>query len=653
MNITAVVLGLTLILGLGEIVMRYHRLGQPMLAWPSPLDFQEVRKPSLDRIRCRDGSEWLQRGPQTPFRPIALPAVKSPDVFRIIVYGGSATFADEFEPPGTWPSILERLLSAAYPDRDIQVINLGQICHSSTQVLLRLEELLQYEPDLLIVYSGNNEALDLVAMYQVSDTSLVRLRFRDWLRDNSHLYRGLARLAHRSWTRNISLAEEEAVHEHQWTAEDWDYIERRYRRNLELMCDLAAQADVPIMLSTVANTEERTNRPDRCFFCDSWLEAPMPNTAADASWTLDWAYDLWLAGEYRMAYEMLQSDPEMPADGGGPLVRALIERSLGDEESGRRRAQEVIRTLERDESWTKNPILGARYIVALDLTGRTERLREAYADVLQNMGGIAPEDRLYYLTRLAEFAGDESRLRSEVDEVLSRFDDVIVTGRRLSPLVVEVAGAKDAMLVRPEELIRSQNPDGRIGIGSLFDYCHFTAMGAHQMAAVFAQAVVDSGLPGSPAAGVDVLERAMAWERQPWIEGRDSLSLDRFAGVGHNIVNLRHSVPNEMSRAHAFLDSYSGGEGGLEQMVWATNVRCRFDLDEPGTAPGRSLKTYAELLQAEPDNVEILESAAICALWAGRPDLAGPHTARLMVLGDPNGVGRRLQRRISAAQEGE
>ncbi|MDP8254525.1 MAG: hypothetical protein P9M14_02130 [Candidatus Alcyoniella australis] len=650
MALVAAAIGLILLLGPGELIARHLNLGAPALSWPSDLNYQKLQQPTLSEYAAPDGSRWLLPGELVNIQPLAVPVRKSERTFRIMLFGGSAAYAGEFEPGGSWPRIVERLLAAAYPERDIQMINLGVVGHSSNEVLPRVAETLAYDPDLLIVYSGNNEALDMTAHFNVRNTSLAALRLRRWLRDHSAIYRLTARLAAKAWTREINLDKQSATHEHRWSEEDWRFVAQRYRRNLERICELADEAQTPLMLSTLVNSEERANRPDRCFFCDSWLGPTTSTDDASGVWHLDWAFELWKLGRSGRALTMLeQAATQIKPDGGEPLVRALIERDLGQVEQAAARAETVAQGLERDERWREHPVLGARYIVALQLCGRRDRLHEVNPEVLKASWLISPEDRLYFLARLSEFTGEDSQLEREVEQILSLPDDVIVTGRRLNPVVQQVAAERGATLLQPDVALRRCNPAGRLGTDALFDYCHFTHSGAHRMAAFFAQAVVDTGLLGPMSEPSDFQALAEQWRLEPWEAGRDSLSLDRFCGVGRNLVNLEHSLPNATARAHAYIKKLDQDDATPEELVWGANVRCRFDRVMPDRAAPRALPLYRLAIEQEPDNPELLQSAAICCLWSGRPDLAAPFVARLFELGDFDGAARRLSYRLEAA----
>lgn len=92
-------------------------------------------------------------GFRTPERPFE----KGANVKRIVTLGGSTTF-DGLTDQETWPARLEYLLSQAYPNEKIEVINLGVDMAASPTSLIDLEFIgLEYQPDLVISYDGVND----------------------------------------------------------------------------------------------------------------------------------------------------------------------------------------------------------------------------------------------------------------------------------------------------------------------------------------------------------------------------------------------------------------------------------------------------------------------------------------------------------------
>ncbi|MFC1849202.1 hypothetical protein ACFL27_03235 [candidate division CSSED10-310 bacterium] len=88
------------------------------------------------------------------------PVEKATKTVRIFCLGGSSTYGYPFGASLAWPRWLKKYLQTVYPDKQWEVINAGADCYGSFRVLQLFAEILDYEPDLIIIFSGNNEFLE-------------------------------------------------------------------------------------------------------------------------------------------------------------------------------------------------------------------------------------------------------------------------------------------------------------------------------------------------------------------------------------------------------------------------------------------------------------------------------------------------------------
>ncbi|MDP6523859.1 MAG: tetratricopeptide repeat protein [Kiritimatiellia bacterium] len=114
------------------------------------------------RERRPDGSEWMVRAENKAdfFNAQEFPARKGDSTFRIFCVGGSTTYGRPFGDNSSFPGWLRELLPAINSSKQWEVINAGGISYASYRVALLMEELIEYDPDLFIVYSGHNEFLE-------------------------------------------------------------------------------------------------------------------------------------------------------------------------------------------------------------------------------------------------------------------------------------------------------------------------------------------------------------------------------------------------------------------------------------------------------------------------------------------------------------
>ena len=85
------------------------------------------------------------------------PVEKQEGTFRIFCLGGSTTVGFPYGYAGSFPLHLRERLRRMFPDRNIEVINLGMTATNSFTALDLATELPAYDPDLIVVYDGHNE----------------------------------------------------------------------------------------------------------------------------------------------------------------------------------------------------------------------------------------------------------------------------------------------------------------------------------------------------------------------------------------------------------------------------------------------------------------------------------------------------------------
>jgi tetratricopeptide (TPR) repeat protein len=82
---------------------------------------------------------------------------KPAGTYRIFCLGGSTTVGFPYWYNAAFSSFLRDRLRAVFPGKTIEVINLGMTATNSFTALDMTREVLDYEPDLIIVYDGHNE----------------------------------------------------------------------------------------------------------------------------------------------------------------------------------------------------------------------------------------------------------------------------------------------------------------------------------------------------------------------------------------------------------------------------------------------------------------------------------------------------------------
>ena len=94
------------------------------------------------------------------FRPESFQASKPADEFRIFVLGGSTVQGRPFAVETAFSTWLELALNATDKSKRYEAINCGGISYASYRLAPILDEVLGYQPDLIVLYMGHNEFLE-------------------------------------------------------------------------------------------------------------------------------------------------------------------------------------------------------------------------------------------------------------------------------------------------------------------------------------------------------------------------------------------------------------------------------------------------------------------------------------------------------------
>lgn len=107
--------------------------------------------------------------------------------FRVFVLGGSTEAGTPYGYDYSFAEFLRRLLSAALPERSVEVINCAAPGYASRRLLYLAEEVAAYEPDLFIVSTGHNELIEQRLYAHLFDYPIWVFELQQYLR-RFHLY---------------------------------------------------------------------------------------------------------------------------------------------------------------------------------------------------------------------------------------------------------------------------------------------------------------------------------------------------------------------------------------------------------------------------------------------------------------------------------
>ena len=172
---------------------------------------------------------------------------------RIFCLGGSSSYGFPWGAEAAFTSVLGELLSASHPELQVEAVNVSGVSYAMHRLNIIADELLEYEPDILVIYSGHNEFIEPVFMEALKNRSPIRTRI-EFAAAHSRVYSGIWHAVH---SQDVSPVESEKVtatvlREHGiFSMEEKEEVVAQYRERLKRLVLLALKADVKVVLSTV------------------------------------------------------------------------------------------------------------------------------------------------------------------------------------------------------------------------------------------------------------------------------------------------------------------------------------------------------------------------------------------------------------------
>lgn len=224
---------------------------------PAPFDSARYLAPNP-----RFAARYFPGDPSPPTPPAdAFLRQKPSNGFRIFVLGESTTAGFPFPANGTFSRVLRDALADALPDTHVEVVNVGIPATNSFALIDELPEVLEWNPDAVLIYAGHNEyygAMGSASTVRLGgNPSLVRfvLELRR-LRVVQLLERGIARLG-----RPTSPAEAGVSRMEELAAGDTLRLGGpgyragvdQFRSNLDVLLGRLRDAGVPAYVGTLAS----------------------------------------------------------------------------------------------------------------------------------------------------------------------------------------------------------------------------------------------------------------------------------------------------------------------------------------------------------------------------------------------------------------
>jgi tetratricopeptide (TPR) repeat protein len=178
---------------------------------------------------------------------------KGKDQIRIICLGGSASAGWPHPPEEIYSRYLEKTLQKVYPEKKIEIINCSAHGFASYRIRQVFETVIPFDPDAVIVWSGNNEFLE-GRNYRTSELKNTLIRFRNNFRSLqlvrqlfvTHRYDDTPDVAETFWKK----VKEEAL-ELRTDPEQFEKVKEHYQKSLNGIVEQARKNNIRLLLMTV------------------------------------------------------------------------------------------------------------------------------------------------------------------------------------------------------------------------------------------------------------------------------------------------------------------------------------------------------------------------------------------------------------------
>jgi len=497
---------------------------------------------------------------------------KPPNGLRIFAIGGSSVYGYPWGASVAFTQLLGEGLSALTPERVFEAVNVGGMSYASHRLRIVVAEILDYEPDLIVLYGGHNEFVEsqFYADFLERNEALDPMRA---LLGRSRLYSAARRLAARLAgggddgpdARGRDLARRStgellglrAIRQEADRVTDSERAVAldRFEANVEAILESAAKRGVGVVLCTVASN----------------LRDWQPNQSLHA-----------------------------------------VSASESDREDAERLLQEGRRLLERDHFAQARSALEA-----------ARSRSPGFAAIHFDLG------RAYEGERRLEDAAQSYRRARDLDAQPAR------ASSELNARIRTLASAHQAILVDVEKAIAEQATGGLVGFEWIEDYVHPSRRGHEWIARTILQNLLGMGIVESrvttPLADFDALladrrasppevdskhRAAMLFNTASILtnQGRFDQAISQYREIiefapGHSQARLNLGLLLERQGLGAeALPEYALVEGRPETVAWARLGMARL-LERSGERD-EALVRYHDAVELAPSNATAWQSLA-------------------------------------------
>ena len=205
----------------------------------------------------RDGAVYRTRRATigSTFNDQSFLAKKPANGLRIFCLGGSSSYGFPWGADAAFTAVLGKLLAASHPELRVEAVNASGVSYAMHRLNIVADELLKYEPDVFIIYSGHNEFIEPAFFAALKRRGSVHTRV-EYALAHSRVYSGVRTILGHGADAEHALADDfDATVRRDdtrvFSPQEKEAIVAEYRWRLERLVRVARKAGVKVLVATI------------------------------------------------------------------------------------------------------------------------------------------------------------------------------------------------------------------------------------------------------------------------------------------------------------------------------------------------------------------------------------------------------------------
>ncbi len=196
------------------------------------------------------------------------PQHKAEGTLRIFVLGESTTIGYPYMHNGSFHRWLHYRLMHTYPDKEFEIINLALTAVNSYTVFDFAQEVVDYQPDAVLIYAGHNEYYGALGIGSTSSIArnryLIRavLKLREFrlIQLINHIITGIRKVTSglKADLRENLMKRMVADQQIPYGSDDYQQGIEQFSANLNDICQVLTKQQIPVFISNLVSNEKDT-----------------------------------------------------------------------------------------------------------------------------------------------------------------------------------------------------------------------------------------------------------------------------------------------------------------------------------------------------------------------------------------------------------